>query len=98
MKELIMWLILMIYAFSIIYKMFERTNVIKTIRIELTEEELSYLINDTIAYIWRIEGTSKSEKDLEERGYYSRKALLEKLEATEKEYLKDKGECKTDEH
>ena len=70
----------------------------RTVKIKLTEDELSHLINDTIAYIWKIENTAKSEKDLEARGYYSRKALLEKLEATEKEYLKDKGECKTDEH
>ena len=62
-------------------------------KIKLTEDELSHLINDTIAYIWRIEDTAKSEKDLEARGYYSRKALLEKLKTIEKKYFKDKGEC-----
>ena len=56
-------------------------------KIKLTEDELSFLINDTIAYIWRIEDTAKSEKDLEARGYYSRKALLEKLKAIEKKYF-----------
>ena len=65
----------------------------KTAKIKLTKDELSFLINDTIAYIWRIEDTTKSEKGLEERGYYSRKALLEKLKTIEKKYFKDKGEC-----
>lgn len=64
----------------------------KTAKIKLTKDELSHLINDTIAYIWKIEDTTKSE-DLEARGYYSRKALLEKLKTIEKKYFKDKGEC-----
>ena len=62
-------------------------------KIKLTEDELSFLINDTIAYIWRIEDTAKSEKDLEAREYSSRKVLLEKLKAIEKKYFKDNGEC-----
>lgn len=65
----------------------------KTAKIKLTKEELSHLINDTIAYIWKIENTAKTEKDLEARGYYSRKALLEKLETIEKKCFKDRGEC-----
>lgn len=65
----------------------------KTVKIKLTKDEMSHLINDTIAYIWKIEDTAKSEKDLEARGYYTRKALLEKLETIEKKYFKDKGEC-----
>ena len=69
----------------------------KTVKIKLTQDELSHLINDTIAYIWKIEDTAKSEKDLEVRGYYTRKALLEKLETIEKKYFKDKGECRASE-
>lgn len=42
----------------------------------VTADELKHLINDTIAYIWRLEdrGCDKTEF-----GYDSRKALLEKL-------------------
>lgn len=70
----------------------ERGNIMRIAKIKLAEDELSHLINDTIAYIWKIEDTTKSE-DLEARGYYSRKALLEKLKAIEKKYFQDRGEC-----
>ena len=71
----------------------ERGSIMRIAKIKLTEDELSYLINDTIAYIWKIEDTTKSEKDLEARGYYSRKALLEKLLAIKQKYFKNKKGC-----
>lgn len=57
----------------------------KTIKIELNADELSYLINDVIAYMWKLEDKLKTEKDLTDCGYYARKALKEKLQKIEKE-------------
>ena len=45
--------------------------------IPVTADELKHLINDTIAYIWRLE---ERRCDKPEFGYDSRKALLEKLQ------------------
>ena len=45
----------------------------------LTKKELSHLINDVIAYMWKIEEESTDEQYLIQRGYYSRKDLKKKL-------------------
>ena len=55
--------------------------------IPLTADELRYLINDTIAYIWRLE---KRGCDKSEFGYDRRKALLEKLKQFQKEHFPEK--------
>ena len=55
--------------------------------IPLTADELRYLINDTIAYIWRLE---KRGCDKPEFGYDRRKALLEKLKQFQKEHFPEK--------
>lgn len=52
--------------------------------VEVSAEELKFLINDTIAYIWRMED---SGRDKPEFGYDSRKALLEKLKQFGKEHF-----------
>lgn len=52
--------------------------------IPLTAAELNHLINDTIAYIWRLE---KRGHDKPEFGYDSRKALLEKLKKFHEEHF-----------
>ena len=52
--------------------------------VPVTAAELKHLINDTIAYIWRMED---SGTDKPEFGYDSRKALLEKLKQFEKEHF-----------
>jgi len=56
-------------------------NVVKIkqgeILLPLTEEELSYLLNDTIAYIWSMENTGRTN---EEFGYFSRIKLKKKLD------------------
>lgn len=52
--------------------------------LEVTEKELRHLINDVIAYIWRLEDRGC---DKPEFGYDSRKALLEKLKRFEKEHF-----------
>jgi hypothetical protein len=58
--------------------------------IPVTEAELKHLINDTIAYIWRLEDRGC---DKPEFGYDSRKALLEKLKQFYKEHFPDNGYC-----
>ena len=50
----------------------------------LTEEENKHLINDTQAYIWRLESRGC---DTPEYGYDSRKELLEKLKAFYNEHF-----------
>ena len=55
--------------------------------IPLTAAELNHLINDTIAYIWRLE---KMGCDKPEFGYDSRKALLEKLKQFQEEHFPEK--------
>ena len=52
--------------------------------LEVTAEELRHLINDVIAYVWRLEDRGC---DKPEFGYDSRKALLEKLKRFEKEHF-----------
>lgn len=47
------------------------------ILLPLTEEELRFLRNDAIAYIWRMENDGRNK---EEFGYFSRKELLRKLD------------------
>ena len=54
------------------------------VAIPLTAAELNHLINDTIAYIWRLE---KRGHDKPEFGYDSRKALLEKLKKFHEEHF-----------
>ncbi len=44
--------------------------------IPVNADELKHLINDTIAYIWRLEDRGCNKPEF---GYESRKALLEKL-------------------
>lgn len=56
---------------------------LKTVKVELNKEELGHLINDIISYMWEIEDKCKTEKDLTARGYYTRKALKEKLQKIE---------------
>jgi hypothetical protein len=68
----------------------------KTIKIELTQDELSCLINDTTFYVWKIENTTKVE-DLAARnryrGYYTRKNLLEKLMVIEQNISKTRKDA-----
>ena len=52
--------------------------------IPVNAAELNHLINDTIAYIWRLE---ERGCDKPEFGYDDRKALLEKLKQFEKEHF-----------
>lgn len=56
----------------------------------VTREELRHLINDTIAYIWKLEDRGAAKP---EYGYDSRKALLEKLKQFEKEHFPELGCC-----
>ena len=58
--------------------------------VELNRKELGHLINDTIAYIWRLEDRGL---DNSESGYGSRKALLEKLQRFEKEHFPEMACC-----
>ena len=58
--------------------------------VPVTEAELKHLINDTIAYIWRLEDRGC---DKPEFGYDSRKALLEKLKQFYKEHFRETGCC-----
>ena len=58
--------------------------------VPVTEAELKHLINDTIAYIWRLEDRGC---DKPEFGYDSRKALLEKLKQFYKEHFPENGCC-----
>ena len=60
----------------------------KVAMLPVTEKELKHLINDTIAYIWKLEDTNQA---IPERGYDSRKALLEKLKQFEKENFPELG-------
>ena len=55
----------------------------------ITEKELRHLQNDIIAYMWRLEDKGIAD---EEHGYFTRKALLEKLQRFEKEHFQH-GEC-----
>ena len=59
----------------------------------LTKKELSHLINDVIAYMWKIEDESTDEQYLIQRGYYSRKALKKKLIEIEKEVFPELECC-----
>lgn len=52
--------------------------------VPVTAAELKHLINDTIAYIWKLEDRGA---DKPEFGYDSRKSLLKKLEQFEKEHF-----------
>lgn len=54
----------------------------KVAMLPVTGNELKYLINDTIAYIWKLEDTNQAIPD---RGYDSRKELLQKLKQFDKE-------------
>lgn len=58
--------------------------------VEVSADELKYLINDTIAYIWRMED---SGRDKSEFGYDERKALLEKLKRFKKEHFPEMRCC-----
>ena len=55
----------------------------------ITEKELMHLQNDIIAYMWRLEDKGIAD---EKHGYFTRKALLEKLQRFEKEHFQH-GEC-----
>ena len=57
----------------------------KTAMLPVTRGELWHLINDTIAYIWRLEERGISGKNF---GYDSRIKLREKLEAFEREHFR----------
>ena len=56
----------------------------------VTHAELRHLINDTIAYIWRLEDRGCATP---EHGYDSRKALLEKLKQFEAEHFPENNCC-----
>lgn len=58
--------------------------------VEVSADELKYLINDTIAYIWRMED---SGRDKSEFGYDERKALLEKLKRFKEEHFPEMRCC-----
>ena len=58
----------------------------------VTRTELKHLMNDIIAYMWRLENR---ECATEEFGYCSRKELLDKLKAFEKEHFPDNDSCNT---
>ena len=55
----------------------------------VTEDELRHLINDTIAYIWRLEERGLHNSD----GYISRKALLKKLQQFEQDHFPQLDQC-----
>ena len=56
----------------------------------ITEAELRHLINDTIAYIWRLEDRGCASAKY---GYFTRKELYEKLKRFEKENFPRFEEC-----
>lgn len=60
------------------------------IALPVTVEELHYLIGDTLSYIWKLENKKRTT---EEFGYYSRKALLEKLKKFRNEHFPDLNSC-----
>ena len=62
----------------------------KVALLPVTKAELSHLINDTISYIWKLEGRGIAKP---EYGYDSRKALLEKLKEFEKLYFPELDTC-----
>ena len=62
----------------------------KVALLPVTKAELSYLISDTISYIWKLEGRGIAKP---EYGYDSRKALLEKLKKFEKLYFPELDTC-----
>ena len=47
----------------------------------LEKQELNHLINDTIAYLWKMEDTGRTE---EQFGYFERKDCLEKMQKIRK--------------
>lgn len=55
----------------------------------VTEDELRHLLNDTIAYIWRLEERGLHDSD----GYISRKALLKKLKQFEQDHFPQLEHC-----
>lgn len=69
---------------AIAYEKGDKTmgNSEKVAMLPVTGNELKYLINDTIAYIWKLEDTNQA---IPERGYDSRKELLQKLKQFDKE-------------
>ena len=56
----------------------------------VTRTELKHIMNDIIAYMWCLENR---ECATEEFGYCSRKELLDKLKAFEKEHFPDNDSC-----
>lgn len=52
----------------------------KTVEVELTHDELRHIINDIIAYYWRLEDKGLAD---DSHGYNSRKELVEKLKQIE---------------
>ncbi len=56
------------------------------IALPVTVEELDYLINDMISYIWKLENKKKTT---EQAGYHSRKTLVEKLKKFRNEHFPD---------
>ena len=56
----------------------------------VTRAELKHLMNDTIAYIWKLEDRGATDPMY---GYDSRKALLEKLKKFYAEHFPEMGEC-----
>ena len=57
--------------------------------LQVTEAELRHLLNDTIAYIWRLEERGLHNSD----GYISRKALLKKLHQFEQDHFPQLDQC-----
>lgn len=56
----------------------------------VTSDELKHLINDTIAYIWKLE---EKDQATPERGYDSRKELLQKLQRFYAEQFPEHESC-----
>ena len=56
----------------------------------VTSDELRHLINDTIAYIWKLEEKGQATP---ERGYDSRKALLQKMQRFYAEQFPERESC-----
>lgn len=59
-----------------------------TVEVTVTHTELKHLINDAIAYIWKLEDRGIAD---DAHGYNSRRALLAKLQELEKKHFPELG-------
>ena len=78
------------YVFQWLSEVFEIIVAPEVAMLPVTKAELAHLINDTISYIWKLEGKGIAKP---EYGYDSRKALLKKLKQFEKQNFPELDTC-----